>query len=178
MEQYYLEYNKDTGIIYLNGMICDEMASKFSDIIDSLLITQDHLALPQELKIEINSGGGYATAMFSMVDTIVEAREKMIINTHVKGQACSSAFMIWIVGNQRTITPNSCVMWHDISYGIYSGTTEGHRESLAHTDVLRRLANTIIMDNTNLTRNQLDKIYKSKTDRFFFAKDALEILKD
>lgn len=177
MEQYYFEYNQENGVVYISGVICDEMASKFSEVIDGLLNTQELLLRPQKLVVEINSGGGYATAMFSMVDSILEATQSMIINTHVKGQACSSAFLIWLSGNERTITDNSYVMWHDISYGIYNGTTEEHRENLNQTDVLRKMANDIILEKTNWSRNFLQKIYKSKTNKFIYAKEARTILK-
>jgi len=66
--------------------------------------------------LEINSDGGFVNDGFAIIDTI--AHLKCPVYTLVRGQVCSMASLISIVGTKRFITENSYWMQHSAAEAV------------------------------------------------------------
>lgn len=96
----------------LVGVVTDKTVEPLIDQIRALQIISD-----QPISLWINSGGGYLTDGFALIDTMRMSRVPII--TIVQGQACSMAGLISVAGHRRFITENSRWMAHDIAAGGY-----------------------------------------------------------
>ena len=56
------------------------------------------------------------SAGFALINVMQKVKSKII--TIVNSEACSMASMIAIAGNERWITPNGVIMFHDMAGGI------------------------------------------------------------
>jgi ATP-dependent protease ClpP protease subunit len=66
------------------------------------------------IELYINSNGGDLAPGVAVIDAINDCPHK--VHTIITGKACSAAAIISICGKQRSMTRNSCVMFHDPYY--------------------------------------------------------------
>ena len=74
---------------------------------------------PKYLQLVINSGGGDLNSAFAVIDTMKGSA--IPVYTVGLGLVASAAFAIFIAGEKgfRTLTPNTSVMSHQYSWGMY-----------------------------------------------------------
>lgn len=158
--------------IHLFGDIDNQSASfVISNIEEMNRITKNK---NKRIKLYIDSRGGSVHNGFSIIDAM--RTSGLAVDTYSYGQVASCGFLIFINGQMRTINKNSRFMWHDASYGLWYASTETHRENLEETDKIMEMINRNIIENTNLTQEDLTAIYKSKVDKWYNADEMLEIL--
>lgn len=117
--------------------------------------------------IEIFSPGGSLFSAWRIVGIMNMAKSKgMIVETRCHGFAASSGFLIFISGSMghRLISPQSEIMWHELSIGSYL-KIETPTSSEAEAEILRHLQNTAneyIAGRCNLSKKELDLRVKNK----------------
>jgi ATP-dependent Clp protease protease subunit len=72
---------------------------------------------PKTIKLIINSRGGEATSAFSLIDIMLGS--KIPVVTIGIGQICSSALLIFMSGQKRTLTPNTSILTHQYSWASW-----------------------------------------------------------
>ena len=106
--------------------------------------------------IEIHSPGGSLFDAQRIVNTIQYWQSKGVdVETRVFGAAFSAGFYIFLAGNNRLVSPNADLMWHEVqgsSFG-FNVTTPADRE--AEAKILRHIQN--IRNNYIATRGKLTK---------------------
>lgn len=103
----------------------------------------------------INSGGGYCTDGFALIDTM--RMSKVPIFTVIRGEACSMAGLISIAGHSRFITEHSWWMAHDIQGG---GFDYGEKLKTRVNEFLvgeQKQVFDFLRDNTKLSSKDLEK---------------------
>lgn len=114
----------------------------------------------------INSTGGSVYAMWMLADTIAGSRTPVF--TICTGYVMSAAFIIFLSGTKRFMSPHATLMYHQIScwkYGKYQDLVD----DMEHTDCLNEMLEDYVVERTNLTKEELLEIRSKKKDTYFPA---------
>ncbi len=136
-------------------------------------IVQQLLSLDRESNDEItmfiNSGGGYVSAMFAIIDAMNIVKSP--VRTVVMGVAASAAAVIAASGTTRLITSNSQFMLHEVSsftFGNIQSMQEDLQQSLNQQE---KLINQLAYK-TGKTPGEIKTVI-NKTDKYFSASDSV-----
>lgn len=123
------------------------------------------------IHLHINSGGGEVYDMWSLIDIILTS--KTPIYTYCTGMAMSAAFLIFIAGHKRMVTPHSTLMYHQVScyrYGKYQDLVDDREEM----DWIQNTIEEYVIKRTGLTKSSLKEFRQKKQDTYFHSVDAIE----
>ena len=127
---------------------------------------------PEPIRIYIDSYGGYVYQCFGLIG--VMERSETPVHTYVTGCAMSCGFIILIHGHRRFGYRHSTPMYHQVSTGFVGKI--GDME-LEHVET-RRLQDKIeqmTLEHTKIKKARLREVYKTKTDWYMTAEEALEL---
>jgi ATP-dependent Clp protease protease subunit len=126
----------------------------------------------EPIKLYINSGGGNAWGMWSIIDIILNSNTP--VHTYCTGYAMSAAFEIFLAGHKRYASKHVRFLYHQISHTL-SGTYSDIVQNLNEDTYLQNESEEYVIKQTKITQNKLDKIKKEKIDWFIHADEALEL---
>lgn len=127
------------------------------------------------IEIIINSSGGSIYAGAILLGTIEYLKEQGYeIITTVNARAMSMGFMLSIVGSRRRATRYSTFLCHQPSSGMW-GTLKDIEDDVAETKRLWEIMKDIIKQNTKITEEMLEVIYREKRDAIYTPQQALEL---
>jgi ATP-dependent Clp protease protease subunit len=124
------------------------------------------------IKLYINSNGGDASSMFSLIN--VMETSKTPIFTYCLGKAYSAAFMIFITGHVRFAQKYSSLMYHQTSY-VRGGEHQYHAELFDYDNEIQDIAEAHVVKYTKIPKKNLDEIRKSKVDWYFIASSKADM---
>jgi ATP-dependent protease ClpP protease subunit len=161
--------------------LCDEVTResifKVVYYMNRLKDLDDLEEIPMEerkpITIVLDCYGGYVSHGLSLISTI-ESFKKMgyKIITQCNSVAYSMGFMILIMGSERRMLKYSRCMCHQVSSGTY-GEVQSQEEQLEESKRLWNSLKQIIIENTDITMDELDDITKRKFDWYFSAEESL-----
>lgn len=127
------------------------------------------------IEILINSNGGCCEDGLSLISLIESMKDDgyHIITTNI-GRAYSMGFMIAISGSERRAYRHARFMVHDVSTGTY-GKVQQMREDIEETEVIRNEIYDLICKYTSIPREDLLSWQERKLDKYFSAKEAVEL---
>lgn len=117
------------------------------------------LSEPPPIHLHINSEGGDALAGLSASFAILSFRD-VPIYTYVEGSVASAATFISIMGARRFIQPNSFMLIHQVSSGVWGTYADIVDEKVSLDKVMARVW-TIYEEQTKITKEKLDELLKS-----------------
>jgi len=142
--EYFAQLNRDMGslenrgIIMISGEISKESLARATRTLLRLHFDKE---FKEEVQIIINSPGGYTDAGWAFIDMMAFVNLK--IRTIAMGEICSMATSIFIAGDERIMSPNSCAMIHQFSWGsqgTYSDLVAQRKaEDMEHRREIRHL---------------------------------------
>jgi ATP-dependent protease ClpP protease subunit len=97
--------------------------------------------------LHINSNGGLLSSGFAIYDFI--KRMKIPVFGIVEGVAASAASLILLATDNRVVTDNSVVLFHQLSYGI-DGTMQQHTDAHINAEHAMNKLMTIYLNETKL----------------------------
>lgn len=121
--------------------------------------------------VNIQSFGGNVFAGLSGMDTILEARDVIPVNTIVDGCAASAATFLSIVGTRRYIRRNSYMLIHQLSSGMWGKYAE-IKDEVTNLDMLMDSIRNMYGTYTKVPKTEIDKILKK--DLWWDAKKCLK----
>jgi len=121
------------------------------------------------IHIHINSYGGSIFAALAVVDCIREC--KTPVHTHVDGCAASAATLITVAGDKRIMSPNSFMLIHQLSSGVW-GNYEEMKEQMQNHDLIMDKMKEIYKTYTKIPDKKLKEILKH--DLWFDSEQCLE----
>lgn len=124
------------------------------------------------IKLIVDSYGGSVYDGFGLINMITSS--KTPIHTYCYSKAMSMGFMIFISGHKRFAHEYSTLMMHQPS-GFGWGKLKDRIEDINETKRLYKKITKIILNRTNITEKQLNKIYKRKKDWFISGKKAVKL---
>jgi ATP-dependent Clp protease protease subunit len=126
---------------------------------------------PKPIIIHIDSYGGAVYQCFGLLS--IMKSEGTPVNTIVTGCAMSCGFLIAINGAKRSIHKHSTMMYHQVSSGSW-GKIADMQDNLNEGLRLQNMIEDLTLENTKITKNKLEKVYKNKKDWFLDAKESLK----
>lgn len=127
---------------------------------------------PEPIEIFINSIGGSVTDGFAIIGAMQMSETPIV--TYGLGLVASMALAIFVAGDERYASRYCRFMYHSISYGMIGHITE-HEAMKAEADLLQRMYNSLMLQRTKFTKEQLEEIRRVKQDFYFSAKKAVEL---
>jgi ATP-dependent protease ClpP protease subunit len=118
---------------------------------------QYDLVTPPEIELYISSEGGEVFSGLSAVDRILT--NSIPINTHCEGIVASAATLISVVGKKRTISPNACMLVHQLSSGVW-GTYEQFKDEMANLELIMKILKNIYLKHTKFQETDLEEMLK------------------
>lgn len=129
------------------------------------------IATRTPIRLIINSDGGDVYSGFGIVEAIQTSETPVYTICH--GQAQSMALLILAAGYKRFIGAYSTVMYHEISWEVEYQPRKHHKQELTEGDRTQEMYDSLLVDFTNLTKEQLEKI-KNKSEYWYIsAEDAV-----
>jgi ATP-dependent protease ClpP protease subunit len=152
----------DSNHIYfysdVDHQTCLDLNKHLQDKTDELLsLAQKNDFGRPKIYLHINSYGGYIFSAISTMDTILRLRKMVDIITIVEGSAASSGTLISVTGTERWITPNSYMLIHQLSSGLY-GKYRDLKDDMKNSDELMRMIKKTYHQYTAVPESEIDKI--------------------
>ena len=119
----------------------------------------------------INSRGGSATDMWSLIDIILNS--KTPVHTYCTGLAASAAFKIFLAGHKRFISKHTTLMYHSLwasPSGMYQDLVENQKE----LEFRMKQVEEYVLERTKLTPTMLEESKVSKKNLYFHGEEALQ----
>ena len=126
----------------------------------------------EAIEIIINSGGGSASDGFAIIGAMEMSATPIV--TYGVGMVASMALAIFLAGDVRISTRHTRYMYHSVSYG-FGGHITDHEEQLIESNVINKMYDEVILDNTTLSEDELQEIRRVKKDYFMSALEAEEL---
>lgn len=165
MKKYYaLETNQDTRTaeLYIFGDIVDATETGIADLFgidmgetSSLSIVKDIQSLDVDtINVHINSMGGYVNEGLAIYNVLKNS--SATVNTIVDGFACSSASVIFMAGEKRTMNSASVLMIHNAWMQPDAGNSAQLRQYANELDQISQAAGNAYMERVSISRPELD----------------------
>ena len=155
-----------------------KLAREFCDFVDEI-VEFDELfkeQYPDEelapVYIYISSNGGECQALSTMLDAMDDIKAPII--GIVRGMAFSCAFWLLVRCDIRLCGRFSRLMWHQIAYGI-DGKLVDHNETYEESVKMQDNYDKMVLERTKITKKQLEKYKKTKTDFYMDKDEALKL---
>lgn len=125
----------------------------------------------KDIKVFINSPGGYVTSLFCMLDSMDLVKPD--ISTYCIGEAASAASVLLMSGTKgkRYITKHSRILLHQLSSGALGHITDV-KISVEEAERLNNILMDIIIERSKIKRKELKRLIER--DCWLSAKEALE----
>ena len=149
---------------------CLDLNRKINDLTKELLkVAIDYDCEPPTIYLHINSNGGCLLSAFATVDAIKNSRIPII--SIVEGCAASAATVISMACHKRYITPNSFMLIHQLSTGVYGKYEEIKDDFINDTTFMERLYE-LYREHTNMDDKKIKTVMSR--DIWWDMKECLE----
>lgn len=123
------------------------------------------------IKIHIMSNGGELSTMFAVYHAIKDS--KIPVYTYNEGACHSAAFLIYLAGDKRYMTPDALFIAHEGSGGA-AGTFRESKAAMKQYELeVARMAE-LISSETNLTVDEINHNYDMNADWYIRHDDAVK----
>jgi len=156
------------GVFFLTGEINEESTQEAMEWIQYQNLTSKK----KKLTLFINSGGGNLYDAFALIDVMRASR--LPIDTVGIGSIMSAAFLIFVCGRKRYISPNTSIMCHE-----YSEIVEGKHHDIISSMKEAELCNAkmldILVDQCKMTDEEVAEKLLNPTDIYLTPDELLAI---
>lgn len=156
-------------IILINENITTDLAAKI--VLNLKQFKND--ANIKIVNICINSNGGDADAMQMIIAEMERVKKIKAIHTHICSCAYSAAAIIALLGTFRTADRFAKILYHEVKISDNDCTIHDIDFNKKTLNDLNNLSKEIILNNTRLTKKDIDKFFNNK-DIYIDAKQALK----
>jgi ATP-dependent Clp protease protease subunit len=125
---------------------------------------------PAPIKIYIDSYGGSVYQCFGLLSIMDNSQTP--IHTIVTGTAMSCGFMMAIHGHKRFAMRNSTLMFHQVGSAVW-GKLKDMEEEISEVQRLQKRIMEMTVKRTKISLAKLEENYKTKTDWYMDADEAL-----
>jgi len=106
-----VQANEDTADLYIFGDICKWAWEDAGEASGNTIVKQLQAVKASEINVHINSYGGDVSEGLAIYNVLREHPAK--VHTICDGFACSAASVVFMAGDQRTMSPASLLMIHN-----------------------------------------------------------------
>lgn len=125
------------------------------------------------INIYLSTYGGYIYEMLAIYDEIKALTKEYIVNIYCVGKIMSAGTIIMLATDleHRFAYPNTTFMYHTLSGGCF-GKMKDMEEDVEESKRLHKIMWNIYKENTAISDEKLDEIYKCKKDWYITAEQA------
>ena len=184
-------YDAKIHNIYLKGYVDEDMWVNLVDKINEIKAADKDIeetnigtlslfgincqSIRPSINIYLQTFGGCVYGMLSIYDEIHRLQNDYEVNIYCVGKVMSAGTIIMLAVDleHRFAYPNTTFMYHSLSSASW-GKIKELEENVEENKRLHKLIWNIYKENTSITPEKLDEIYKCKKDWYITAKDAIK----
>jgi ATP-dependent Clp protease protease subunit len=156
------------GVFFLTGEINEESTQE----VMAWIQYQNLTSKKKKLTLFINSGGGNLYDAFALIDVMRASR--LPVNTVGIGSIMSAAFLIFVCGRKRYISPNTSIMCHEYSE-IVEGKHHDIMSSMKEAELCNAKMLDILVDQCKMTDEEVAEKLLNPTDIYLTPDELLSI---
>ena len=156
-------------ILSLRG---DVEISTVGRIMDEIIAINEEDNKEEPIHLYIQSDGGVAMDAYSLVDLMLTS--EIPIYTYCNSYVSSSALDIYLCGQKRFVYPHSRFLIHGVKSSFDNATLPGIKSNLENIETIEMFGKDMLIARTNLTSNQIEKLYSKNRDIWVGYDDALK----
>ena len=163
--------NIDDSVVYLSGDIDDQSGHEFIVRSRTVLLNRPEEDADKPLTVLLDSGGGDAYSMFSIIDFIESLPVK--VNIVARGRAMSAAAMILASSTgTRSASKRCSIMVHE-GFTMQQGKSSDMRAASAHIENIETMCNALLGSKTKKDADWWSD--NTRTDMYLSAEEALDL---
>ena len=156
----------------------NEIKSADNDVADQNLASLMSVGIEARIirpaiNIYLSTIGGYIYDMLAIYDEIKSLTKEYVVNIYCVGKIMSAGTIIMLATDleHRFAYPNTTFMYHTLTGGAY-GKIKDLEENAEECKRLHKIMWNIYKENTSISDEKLDEIYKCKKDWYITAEQA------
>jgi len=163
--------NIDDNLIYITGDIDEVTGQVFIIKARTILTNRSEDQADEPLSVLIDSAGGDAYSMFSIIDYMESLPVK--VNVYARGRAMSAAAMILCCATgTRSASKRCSIMVHE-GFSMQSGKASDMRAANKHLQWIENNCNTLLGERTNKDKTWWEE--NAITDMYLSPEEALDL---
>lgn len=124
------------------------------------------------IRLHISSYGGEVYGAMAIVGAMQQS--ELPVETYAYGLVASAALLIFINGDNRHVSSMARLMYHSMSYGVETTTSEQIRMQVKDSDVLQQMIEDNMIENTEVPIEMLKDTIAYSKDLYLSAQEAIE----
>lgn len=165
-----LEFGFEDGKLTHMYYLCSSITPV--DFFEIFQYLESHEELPKKLIIDIHNPGGSVMDTWKIVGLVNRYYHKYDIITRQDGMALSAGFVLFLMGEERSCSPNAEFMWHQASYMTWlkSVSASGAQDEAENMDHIQSNIDNWIIERTNgkITKEILKQTMGGKDQEWWF----------
>ena len=163
--------NIEHSVVYLTGEIDEHTGHEFIARSRTVLLNRPEENQEDPLTVLLDSGGGDAYSMFSILDYIETLPVK--VNMVARGRAMSAAAMLLSSTTGTRLASKRCTIMVHEGFTMQSGKASDIRAASKHVAKIEDMCNNMLADKTNKDAQWWQD--NTKTDLYMTSEEALEL---
>lgn len=127
----------------------------------------------EPIKLYLTTGGGDALITIALFDHIKYSRTP--IHMYVSGECCSGGFIILGAAEKVFAYKHTFFMYHQLSAEMYYENLEKQKQIVDSRVNVQKVLDSLVLENTNIKKEQLKSVNRSQKDWWMDAEKALEL---
>lgn len=156
-------------ILALRG---DIELSTVGKIMDEIIAVNEEDDKEEPIHLYIQSDGGVAMDAYSLVDLMLTS--EVPIYTYCNSYVSSSALDIYLCGQKRFVYPHSRFLIHGVKSSFDNANLPNIESNLDNIRTVENFGKDMLIARTNLTYEQVEKLYSKNRDIWVGYEDALK----
>ena len=163
--------NIDDSVVYLTGEIDEHTGHEFIARTRTVLLHRPKESADEPIRVLIDSGGGDAYSMFSILDYIESL--PVPVDMIARGRAMSAAAMLLSSTTGKRYASKRCTIMVHEGFTMQSGKASDIRAASKHVAKIEDMCNNMLADKTNKDAKWWQE--NTKTDLYMTSEEALEL---
>ena len=159
------------SVVYLTGEIDEHTGHEFIARTRTVLLNRPEEDADKPITVLLDSGGGDAYSMFSILDYIETLPVK--VNMVARGRAMSAAAMLLSSTTGTRLASKRCTIMVHEGFTMQSGKASDIRAASKHVAKIEDMCNNMLADKTNKDAQWWQD--NTKTDLYMTSEEALEL---
>ena len=159
------------SVVYLTGEIDEHTGHEFIARTRTVLLNRPEEDADKPITVLLDSGGGDAYSMFSILDYIETLPVK--VNMVARGRAMSAAAMLLSSTSGTRFASKRCTIMVHEGFTMQSGKASDIRAASKHVAKIEDMCNNMLADKTNKDVQWWQD--NTKTDLYMTSEEALEL---
>lgn len=127
----------------------------------------------EPIKLYMTTGGGSVLYTLALFDHIKHSATPVWI--YISGCCCSGGFYMLGAAQKVIAYEHTQLMYHQLASDMDYEKLATQRELVAHRDVLQKILDDLILENTKITKDKLEEVNSKKQDWWMDTTEAKKL---